>query len=109
MCHPNRRDQSIVLYGQLASFSYCLLQRILPKVYSKNERDWEAFREFDFTGKTQLGLLDFMRKNVFQNSALRVAKVTMDMEEKNSKKESGAHAVTSIVVDETLYLFRVGS
>ena len=43
-----------------------------------------------------------MKKTQFRNSAPRVAKVTVDVEKKRSKKKGGTPAETSAVVVETL-------
>ena len=80
----------VFLFGRLASFLFCLLRRIESKVYLPLEGDWEAINEFDFTGKTLLGLCDLMRKTQFRNSALRVAKVTVHVErERERERERG--------------------
>ena len=69
------------------------------------ERDWEVIHEFDITRKKLFGLGDFMRITQFRNSAFRVAKSTVVMEKELAKREGSAHAVTTVVVDESLNPF----
>ena len=52
-----------------------------------------------------VGLGDFIRKTHFRISALRVAKVTIDVEKEMPNKKGGIHNVTSAIVDQTLYQF----
>ena len=52
-----------------------------------------------------VGLGGFIKKIHFRISALRVAKVTMDVEKEMPKKKSGVHTVTSAFVDHTLNQF----
>ena len=96
------RDQELLLWERLISFFYCLLRRFASTVYSPTEGGSEAIQEFGFTGKNLSGLTDFMRKTQFGNSALRVAKTTIDVERESSRKKVGAHAGISATVDETL-------
>ena len=69
------------------------------------EGDWESIHAIDFTEKTLLGLGDLMRKTQVRNSELRLAKTTVDVKRKRSKRKGGGHAVTSLVQDELLYPF----
>ena len=72
-----KRDQGFFLHGRLTSYVFCLISRIVSKVYLPSERDWESLKEFDFVGNSVSGVGDFMRKTQFRNSAVRVAKVTV--------------------------------
>ena len=65
--------QGFFFYGQLISFFYGLLGRILSRVFLPPKEDWEIVHELDFYGKILLGLTDFMRKTQFRLSVLRVA------------------------------------
>ena len=52
----------------------------------RSERDWEAIHEFEFTGKTLLGLTGLMKETHFRNYGVRVAKVLLDVEKKKSTR-----------------------
>ena len=57
-----------------------------------------------------MSLGDFMRKTQFCNSALRVAKTTIDVEGDKTMKKDGTHNVASVVFDESfIHFFRVNS
>ena len=103
--HSNRGDQGFFFYGQLTSFFYCFFRRIVPKNCLPTETDSESIHEFDVSGKTRFGLGNFMKKNQFRNSALRVAKATVVVKRGMSKKKSGAHAVISVVLEELVNPF----
>ena len=89
----------------MTSFFYCLLRRLVSKAYLPSEGDWKSLHEFNFTGKSLLGLSVFMRKTQLRNSTVRVRKVTLEVEREKSKKKGGADAVKLAVVYETLNSF----
>ena len=84
-----------------------LLLFFTSKGFLTTKGRWEAFHGIHFTGEILLGLDDFLRKTQFQNWALRVAKVTVDVESEKSKKKGGAHIVKSAFKDGTLSFFCV--
>ena len=94
-----RRDQDVLLYGQLIIFFQCLLQKIVSKVRLPIERDWGAVHGFDFTGKCLWGVNDFMGRTQFRNAALWVVKATVDVERNKGrlKKKGCTHAVATAV------------
>ena len=73
------------------------------KICLSRKGDWKSIHEFDSTGKTLLGLGNFLKNSQFWNCAGGVAKITVDAERERSKRKGGVPAVTSVVLDQSLY------
>ena len=101
-----KKDQTFILYGQLISFFYRLLRRIVSKVHLPAEGDWAANQDFDFTGNSLLDLGQFMRNFQFRDAALRVVKATVDIErDRGTLKNKGGTLTLATVVGESLNPF----
>ena len=81
-----RRDQGLLLYGQMLGFIHRLLRRVVIRDCLREEDDRDALLEFGITNVQFLSVSQFMEKTEFRTRAMRAASGWINvLREKNEK------------------------
>ena len=90
-----RRNQGFFFHGQMVSFLYLILRRILPCRKLPKEDDWDKLKCFDFLRKDLLESEQFMLKTGFRDRALSVVKEHIDVEK--TRGSGTCSAATAVI------------
>ena len=98
-------DHGCFLCGQMLDFLHRLLRRIVERDILRDETDWEALRQYDFTSTEMLDVPTFMEQSDFRAKIMRVAESKINVERKKSKRQKTSEAVECSVIGATFNPF----